>query len=551
MERPSLSIVNYDPSDFGWNMRKFLQKSLSAPELLTIQNREIQLQSQIAEGGFGFVYLAKEVRTGQTFALKRMNVQTKEALDVIKKEIDILKMFPGNSHIINYYGHCSKKLPNGATEVNVLLEFCEGGHLASILARRPTGLPENQIWKIFGQVCQAVSVLHSSNPPVTHRDLKPENVLFTSSGKLKLCDFGSCMRGNIKVADASARMNVEDEISRVTTPGYRAPEMVDLYLGHSIGTPADIWALGCFLYRLMYLEGPWEKDGDSSLAILNGNAVFPPSAYSETLIQLIRRMLALNPTDRPSIHDVLGWIANRKIPESPTAGASTGVSASAETHSQAETPPSSWSDLVSLPENLVRRHRSGSHRRTASVPVEDPEDAFGVFAGAPAPHAPPTDEWSSFFAAAPTPNASSSGQSNGVNGSSGGSDMHQLASTSGSSSAQLDLLSGSPQVPPPPPQTHELPSFGHVAFQKTKDDLMSVYAHNVPSRTSSDPSLVFSYPHQPQPGQHPGMHPQQVGYHPGYPQQMMHPGPSAMNQGPNYWNVPGNRYSSGHIPHIP
>ena len=55
--------------------------------------------------------------------------------------------------------------------------------------------------------------------------------------------------------------------------------MIDLYTGKSITTKADIWALGCLLYKLCFFTLPF---GESTLAIQSGNFSFPDnSKYSE------------------------------------------------------------------------------------------------------------------------------------------------------------------------------------------------------------------------------------------------------------------------------
>ena len=70
-----------------------------------------------------------------------------------------------------------------------------------------------------------------------------------------------------------------DQISIFDLLTFRAPEMVDLYSGKSITTKADIWALGCLLYKLCFFSLPF---GESTLAIQNGNFSFPDnSKYSE------------------------------------------------------------------------------------------------------------------------------------------------------------------------------------------------------------------------------------------------------------------------------
>ena len=62
-------------------------------------------------------------------------------------------------------------------------------------------------------------------------------------------------------------------MAKVTTPMYRAPEMVDTWSNHSIGTPSDVWALGCLLYVLCYTKHPFEDS--AKLRILNANYIIP------------------------------------------------------------------------------------------------------------------------------------------------------------------------------------------------------------------------------------------------------------------------------------
>ena len=78
--------------------------------------------------------------------------------------------------------------------------------------------------------------------------------------------------------------------------------MVDLYMGKPITTKADIWALGCFLYKLCFFSLPF---GESTLAIQNGQFTIPEShRYSKQLMSLIRFMLEPDPDRRPDIYQV-------------------------------------------------------------------------------------------------------------------------------------------------------------------------------------------------------------------------------------------------------
>lgn len=78
--------------------------------------------------------------------------------------------------------------------------------------------------------------------------------------------------------------------------------MVDLYMGKSITTKADIWALGCLLYKLCFFTLPF---GESTLAIQNGQFTLPDGhRYSKHLACLIRYMLEPDPDRRPDIYQV-------------------------------------------------------------------------------------------------------------------------------------------------------------------------------------------------------------------------------------------------------
>lgn len=169
--------------------------------------------------------------------------------------------------------------------------------------------------KIFCDIIEGVSRLHHCQTPIIHRDLKVENVLQSDNGEFILCDFGSAT-GKILNPKTHGVSVVEEEIKKYTTLSYRSPEMIDFYtLGQAITTKSDIWALGCFLYKLCFFTLPF---GESTLAIQNGTFTIPDnSRYSPGMHQLIRYMLEPDVEKRPNIFQV-GEVAfhmqNRKNP---------------------------------------------------------------------------------------------------------------------------------------------------------------------------------------------------------------------------------------------
>uniref|UniRef100_H3DQI1 Protein kinase domain-containing protein n=1 Tax=Tetraodon nigroviridis TaxID=99883 RepID=H3DQI1_TETNG len=96
--------------------------------------------------------------------------------------------------------------------------------------------------------------------------------------------------------------------TRYTTLSYRAPEMVNLYSGKMITTKADIWAMGCLLYKLCFFTLPF---GESQVAICDGSFTIPDnSRYSQDMHCLIRYMLEPDPEKRPDIYQI-SYIAFR------------------------------------------------------------------------------------------------------------------------------------------------------------------------------------------------------------------------------------------------
>ncbi|KAF5403139.1 Cyclin-G-associated kinase [Paragonimus heterotremus] len=258
----------------------------------------LRVKRAIAEGGFGVVYEAQDVSKGTSYALK--------------------KQLSGHPNIMRFFHAASvgrEKVKSSGTEFLIVTELCKGGQLSQYLPtpRQERPFSVHVILQIMHQTCRAVQHMHNQFPPVIHRDLKIENLLLSEDYVIKLCDFGSatttCYLPD-PLWSALKRMSVQEEIEKFTTPMYRAPEMLDLYQNHPIGTASDVWALGCILFCLTCTYHPFEDS--AKLAILNANYNLPTdSASSEHTIfhGLIRQMLLIDPRQRPNITEVLGELS--------------------------------------------------------------------------------------------------------------------------------------------------------------------------------------------------------------------------------------------------
>ncbi|NXL65185.1 AAK1 kinase, partial [Chordeiles acutipennis] len=256
----------------------------------------------VSAGGFAIVFLVR-TNNGMKCALKRMYVNNEYDLQVCKREIQIMRDLSGHKNIVGYIDSSINSVSSGDVwEVLILMDFCRGGQVVNLMNQRlQTGFTENEVLQIFCDTCEAVARLHQCKTPIIHRDLKVENILLHDRGHYVLCDFGSATNKfqNPQTEGVNA---VEEEIKKYTTLSYRAPEMVNLYSGKLITTKADIWALGCLLYKLCYFTLPF---GESQVAICDGNFTIPDnSRHSQDMHCLIRYMLEPDPDKRPDIYQV-------------------------------------------------------------------------------------------------------------------------------------------------------------------------------------------------------------------------------------------------------
>ncbi|KAE8748207.1 hypothetical protein FOCC_FOCC005046 [Frankliniella occidentalis] len=269
-------------------------------KVFTVGKQPYTVEEVIAEGGFAVVFLVKG-SNGKRYALKRMYVNNDFDLNVAKREIQIASNLSGHKNIIGYVDASITPTSNGVYEVLLLMSHCKSDVLQMMNARLQTGFSEVEVLQIFCDMVEAVSRLHFCQTPISHRDLKVENILVSESGHYVLCDFGSAT-AKVLNPETQGVPAVEEELLKYTTLSYRSPEMVDLYSGQPIGTKADIWALGCLLYKLCFFSLPF---GESTLAIQSGNFSIPDnSKYSKSMHSLIRFMLEPDQEKRPDIFQV-------------------------------------------------------------------------------------------------------------------------------------------------------------------------------------------------------------------------------------------------------
>lgn len=273
---------------------------------LTVGSHKVNVVRFLSEGGFSKIYevtMDPPHDDTEVGCLKQVIVPDKSGLNALRKEVDVMKTLHLAKHIVRYYDSNAERLADGQYQVLVLMELCPNKSLLEYMnARIRTKLTEKEILKIMVDITLGLYEMHKIK--LIHRDVKIENVLIDAKHVFKLCDFGSVSVPIRPPKDQREFQLLSHDILYQTTPQYRSPEMVDLYRAQPIDEKSDIWALGCFLYKLCYYTTPFEANGD--IAILHASFQFlPQPEFSGDLKNLIIIMLQENPLYRPNVVQIL------------------------------------------------------------------------------------------------------------------------------------------------------------------------------------------------------------------------------------------------------
>ena len=206
---------------------------------------DYELIEEIARGGMGVVYKARQVSLNRVVALKMILAGQLAGKDDVKRfhaeaEAAANLDHPGIVPIYEIGEHEGKHYFSMA--------YVDGGSLAGLLKDGP--LPPRVAAEYTQKIAAAIAFAHERG--VIHRDLKPGNVLLDRNGEPKITDFGLA-----KHVKGESQLTTTGQI--LGTPSYMPPEQAAGDIG-AIGPAADIYSLGAVLYALLTGRPPFQSD---------------------------------------------------------------------------------------------------------------------------------------------------------------------------------------------------------------------------------------------------------------------------------------------------
>lgn len=265
-------VANSDPAQQAAQLKNYVgrERVMLRKRRVKLKYGDFKILTQVGQGGYGQVYLARKADTREVCALKVLNKRLLLKLDEIRHiltERDIL-MAAKSEWLVNLL-YSFQDTEN----VYLAMEFVPGGDYRTLLNNTGVLGPKHTRFYIT-EMFMALESLHQLG--YIHRDLKPENFLIDSSGHIKLTDFGLAS-GNISKERVESMKIKLDQVKDLQVPYrsikerqqmYRSMRKQDInYADSIVGSPdymalevlqgkpydytIDYWSLGCMLFETL------------------------------------------------------------------------------------------------------------------------------------------------------------------------------------------------------------------------------------------------------------------------------------------------------------
>eukprot|EP00731_Ephydatia_muelleri_P028713 Em0020g357a len=238
---------------------------------------------QAGKGTYGTTWIAEDKTTGN------------------KKELKYSKHLSKHPNIITTHDTAYET----KTSYVMVQDYAPGGDLFDAIE---LGLSEEKVRIYLGQIAKALDYMHSKK--LVHRDIKPENIVLgdLEGSLVQLIDFGMTLRTGTHVSRICGSIP------------YTTPEICNASdeTGFYVHPSCDVWSVGVLLFCMLTSSFPWEQAtlSDSNFYEFvqwqaSGPGAKPPHMwqhFSPQLLELFRKLLAIEPKDRCKITEVFRYL---------------------------------------------------------------------------------------------------------------------------------------------------------------------------------------------------------------------------------------------------
>ena len=255
----------------------------------------------IGQGGMGSIYLADDTRLeGRQCALKEVEHDKSLPPDLVRQARD---QFLREATVLARLDH--PNLPKVSDFFSVgnrdylVMDYVPGKDLRALISeahQENRFIDEVDVLNWAGQLANALTYLHSQNPPILHRDIKPSNLKVTPDGLLKLVDFGLVKL----LAPGEVTITVMQGQGTVL---YTPLEQYGGDSGHT-DVRSDVYAFGATLYHLLTNHPP----PDARERFLQPDIFIPPRQINPDISPRVEKAIiwamSLHPDERPETIDI-------------------------------------------------------------------------------------------------------------------------------------------------------------------------------------------------------------------------------------------------------
>jgi len=231
-------------------------------QLLGTRFGDYELLEEIARGGMGVVYKARQVSLNRLVALKMiLSGQFASKQEVLRFRVEAEAA--ANLHHPNIVAIYETGEHNGQHYFS--MQYVPGPNLSQLVGAKP--LAATQAARYALAIAQAIHYAHQKN--TLHRDLKPSNVLIDADDQPRITDFGLTrrLRGEYGITVTGQVLG---------SPNYMPPEQAGGKRGQT-GPFSDVYSIGAILYHLLTARPPFQSETieETLLQVLNKEPLSP------------------------------------------------------------------------------------------------------------------------------------------------------------------------------------------------------------------------------------------------------------------------------------